>query len=249
MCARFVSKFWEKSAAFLDSLFPASCPLCEKPDAKEGLCAECGRELPRVQPPFCQVCSQPFSGAFSDTFTCFNCEERHFRFDCAVTPYLSLDNVREIIHQFKYSHHQRLRHLLSRWLAEAMDDARLKTRPFDAIVPVPLHPARLRERGFNQAGVLAELLSKKTGIPVAQHLRRIRYTSAQALLERTERLVNLRNAFQVPPGQLASVKNRHFLLIDDVFTTGTTVDECAATLKKAGARSVCVATVARGGGR
>jgi len=117
-------------------------------------------------------------------------------------------------------------------------------RGIDAIVPVPLHAARKRERGFNQAAVLAELLARKAGKPVVHALERIRYTSTQTQFDRNTRMENLRNAFRMR--QNVPVRNLHLLLIDDVLTTGSTVDECARVLKQAGAASVRVATVARG---
>ena len=152
--------------------------------------------------------------------------------------------VREFIHRFKYDHERFLRQPLAAWLADALDDARLRGQPIDAIVPVPLHSTRLRERGFNQALLLAERLSARAAVPLLDGLVRTRYTTTQTRLDRQERMDNLRNAFRVR--QSAAVQNRHLLLVDDVFTTGSTVDECARVLRLAGASSVRVATVARG---
>jgi ComF family protein len=109
---------------------------------------------------------------------------------------------------------------------------------------VPLHSARLREREFNQADVLARLLARRAGAPVLAALRRIRYTTTQTRLDREERMQNLRNAFRVR--QTSRVSGSHLILVDDVFTTGSTVEECARVLKRAGAASVRVVTVARG---
>jgi len=114
----------------------------------------------------------------------------------------------------------------------------------DGFVPVPLHPARLRERDFNQAAVLSELIARRAGKPVLHAIRRLRYTTTQTRLERHQRMENLRNAFCVR--HTALVQSRHLILVDDVFTTGSTVDECARVLRAAGAASVRVVTVARG---
>jgi ComF family protein len=102
----------------------------------------------------------------------------------------------------------------------------------------------MRERGFNQAAELGALLSARCGVPLGQVLQRTRYTQTQTRLDRQERMENLRNAFRVR--QTAAVQNRHVMLVDDVFTTGSTVDECARILRDAGAASVRVMTVARG---
>jgi len=151
--------------------------------------------------------------------------------------------VREIIHEFKYGRQIHLRRLVARWLHAALDDERLRGRRFDVVVPVPLHATRLRERGFNQANLLAELLSAQTSIPSKPLLDRIRYTTTQTALDRSERMENLHNAFRLRKN--ADVRGLRVLLIDDVLTTGSTLSECARVLKRAGALSVHAATAAR----
>src|SRR6266545_615464 len=144
---------------------------------------------------------------------------------------------------FKYRRQVHLRRLVARWLCAALDDERLRGRKFDMIVPVPLHPTRQRERGFNQASLLAELLSARISIPSKPVLKRIRYTTTQTALDRAERMENLHNAFRLRKN--ADVRGLHVLLIDDVLTTGSTLSECARVLKRAGAISVYAATAAR----
>lgn len=226
-------------------LYPPHCASCGADTASGAhLCAACAAEAQEIAAPFCQRCSQPFEGALDAGFTCSNCADRAFHFDCAVTRYLSRGVVREFIHRFKYDRHFYLRHTLADWMAEALADERLRAPACEALVPVPLHAARFRERDFNQAEVLAELLARRTGTPVLRALRRIRYTSTQTRLDRAQRMENLRNAFRVR--HTSAVQNRHLLLLDDVFTTGSTVEECARVLRAAGAASVRVLTVARG---
>jgi len=147
----------------LSSLFyPASCVVCSGTVAwREYLCADCRTRAPRIAAPFCAKCSEPFSGAITQTFSCANCEHRTLHFDCAVAAYRSRGLVRKLVHEFKYGRQRQLRHPLAAWLGETMRDARLRGRRFDVIVPVPLHRARERERGFNQALLLAELLSRR----------------------------------------------------------------------------------------
>ncbi|MGA7273964.1 MAG: ComF family protein, partial [Candidatus Udaeobacter sp.] len=151
--------------------------------------------------------------------------------------------VRQIIHEFKYGRQIHLRHLVARWLKTALDDERLRQSHFDVIVPVPLHPARQRERGFNQASLLAELLSAQASIPVKPLLERVRYTTTQTALDRSERMENLHNAFRLRKN--ADVRGLRVLLVDDVLTTGSTLNECARILKRASAFSVHAATAAR----
>ena len=104
---------------------------------------------------------------------------------------------KEVVHEFKYGHHRHLRYPLAGWLGEAMSDPRLRSQRFDVIVPVPLHPARERERGFNQATLLAELLSGQIGVPLRPVLERIRFTQTQTAHDRAERMENLRDAFRL----------------------------------------------------
>ncbi len=103
------------------------------------------------------------------------------------------------MHDFKYGGHLHLRHLLGRWLCETLDDSRLAGQSIDCLVPVPLHPARERERGFNQALILAELLGRASRLPVRPLLQRIRYTTTQTQFDREERMENLRGRVPFTP--------------------------------------------------
>ena len=231
--------------AFLNALYPPHCAQCGTETASgRHLCADCAAQAPRIEAPFCRQCSQPFDGSITGEFTCIQCRERPLHFDCAVARDRSRGVVREFLHRFKYEKHYYLRHPLAGWLAEALEDERITGQPFDALIPVPLHTARFREREFNQAEVLARLLSKRAGKPILRALKRIRYTTTQTRLNREERMENLRNAFRVRHASIVS--SRHLVLVDDVFTTGSTVEECARVLLEAGAASVRVLTAARG---
>jgi competence protein ComFC len=231
--------------ALLSLFFPPHCASCGA-DTPGGVhvCEKCLEGARQIEAPFCRQCSQPFEGEITGSFSCSNCGDRRFHFDCAVAPYLSREVVRDFIHKFKYERQYHLRHQLATWAAAGLDDERIRARPFDAFVPVPLHPTRKREREFNQAEVIARLLSHRAGVPVRNAIERIRYTTTQTRLDRHERMENLRGAFRVRHPAL--VQDRHFILVDDVFTTGSTVEECARVLRGAGAASVRALTVARG---
>lgn len=230
--------------AAVSLLYPATCTICRQHlRAGEYLCDACEAKIARIVPPFCETCSEPFDGSINTAFTCANCAHRAIHFDAAVAAYRGRGIVREVIHQFKYNRQIHLRHVVARWLCAALDDERLRNIQFDLIVPVPLHPARQRERGFNQASVLAELLSAQTSIPCKPLLKRMRYTTTQTALDRSERMKNLHNAFRLRKN--ADVRGLRVLLIDDVLTTGSTLSECARILKRAGATSVHAATAAR----
>jgi ComF family protein len=225
-------------------LYPPSCTICSAAvERGEYLCDECDAKVMRIVPPFCAKCSEPFDGAITTEFACANCAHRKLHFEAAVAAYRARGIVRHVMLNFKYGKQIHLRHLVARWLVAALDDERIRERRFDAIVPVPLHPARQRERGFNQAELLAQWLSNHMAIPLRPALQRVRYTTTQTAFDRAERMQNLRDAFRLRKN--ADVRRLRVLLIDDVLTTGSTLSECARVLKKAGAQSVYAATAAR----
>src|SRR5438067_343121 len=225
-------------------VYPPTCTICAgSVGPHDYLCADCETKLSRIVPPFCAKCSEPFDGAITTTFSCANCAHRALYFDAAVSAYRSRGIARHVILNFKYGRQIHLRHLVARWLVAALDDERLRERRFDAIVPVPLHPAKQRERGFNQAALLAEWLSAHMALPLRPVLQRVRFTTTQTAFDRSERMQNLGNAFRLRKN--ADVRKSRVLLIDDVLTTGSTLSECARVLKEAGAQSVYAATAAR----
>jgi ComF family protein len=230
--------------AIVSLVYPPTCTICS---ASVGigkyLCAECEAKVSRIVPPFCAKCSEPFDGAITTEFFCANCAHRKLYFDAAVSAYRSRGIARQVMLNFKYGRQIHLRHLVAGWLLAAFDDPRLRQRRFDAVVPVPLHPTRERERGFNQAALLAETVGGHAGVPVRPVLQRVRFTTTQTAFDRAERIQNLRHAFRLRGN--ADVRNLRVLLIDDVLTTGSTLSECARVLKENGANSVYAATAAR----
>jgi competence protein ComFC len=229
----------------LELFYPSNCVGCGRPqDRQILLCDRCRETSTRIQAPFCRRCSRPFEGLIIGEFFCPNCEDHTPAFDCAVSNYQAKGVLRELIHRFKYGRQFYLRTVLVEFLIEAMQDTRIREGPAHGLVPVPLHPTRLRERGFNQADALAEILSKRTRVPILRCMERRRYTNTQTRFDRVERMQNLRNAFALRKS--TDVRGKHLLLLDDVVTTGSTLHECALVLRAGGAESVRAITVARG---
>lgn len=236
--------FHNSGETLLGLFFPPHCAICGADTVpKSHLCGRCAAGARRIEAPFCRTCSQPFEGAITGEFSCSDCASRRYHFECAVSGFVAQGVVRQFIHRFKYNRQFHLRHQLAEWAAAGLEDRRIQSQPFDAFVPVPLHPTRKREREFNQAEVLADLLGQRAGVPSINLLERLRYTTSQTRLDEEERMENLRGAFRVR--NPAAVRDRHFILVDDVFTTGSTVEECARVLREAGAASVRALTVAR----
>lgn len=234
---------WLRS--FADLFYPPQCRLCGVPvgGAGEPLCRRCKESLPRIREPFCEVCSQPFDGHIEGMFVCPNCLDRRFDFVCAIAPMRMREGARELVHRFKYGRETSLAPVIAGWMLGAMEDFRLAAAGIDALVPVPLHPLREREREFNQAGLLAAQLSRRCLVPIMDVLQRVRYTETQTHFDRFQRMQNLLNAFQMRKN--ANVSDMTLLLIDDVFTTGSTLDACAKVLLGGGAGTVYAMTAAR----
>lgn len=209
-------------------LFPAVCPGCRCPvesGPSAPLCASCLGTLPRCR----------FPGG----------KLRHV--DGTASPFLYEGVCRDLILALKYQGRTSLVPFLADKMAEEIL-RHLGSPPLDRILPVPLHPTRLRERAFNQAELLARALADRLEIPCdGDLLIRCRPTRPQAELTREERSRNTRGAFtlSLSKGSGAGLKGSRLLLVDDVLTTGATAEACAALLKKAGARSVWVVTAAR----
>jgi ComF family protein len=197
----------------------------------------------RLEPPFCARCADPFARHAPGEFLCGNCAGRNWALSRVRAAYRAVGTVRETVLRFKYQREYHLRPWLGRWMRDGFRQYYEK-ETWDALVPIPLHPARRKERGFNQSAEIARWLGARVGLKVEEGLIRVKPTPPQARLRRTERLRNLRGALALAPG--FDPRGRRLLLCDDVFTTGATADACARVLKKAGADEVAALTVARG---
>jgi ComF family protein len=209
------------------------------------VCPDCLASAKPIEPPFCRQCAAPFTGTVTgETFVCGHCQDLHFYFDRTVCACRTEGVVRDSILRFKYNREMYFGTHLVSWLLIAANRW-IDWREIDAIVPVPLHPRKLRQREFNQAEYLAAGLSKVVNVPVLKrNLRRVKDTPTQTKLDAEARMKNLREAFAVRDETV--FKGKRLVILDDVFTTGATMDSCAKTLRGAGAREVVALAVARG---
>jgi competence protein ComFC len=237
----------QASEALLSFLYPEVCQLCEVESAKplQGfVCSSCRARLPTIIPPFCSRCGLPYPGQASASFECSNCQgiELHFSFARSILQAKGLSL--ELIHRYKYQRALWFDPLFKDLFHHHVAPLLLAAR-WDAIVAVPLHPLKEREREFNQAGRLAQLLGQVSQLPVLQHpLQRTVPTESQTRLTRRARSLNVRTAF-APKTPLPSWARR-IILFDDVLTTGATTNACAAVLRHMGAEEIGVWTLARG---
>ncbi|HOV87934.1 MAG TPA: ComF family protein [Syntrophobacteraceae bacterium] len=231
----------------LGELFcPASCAGCGRTwlESRDGFwCGSCREGLPWIRSPKCPLCGRPFpKSPSSSDHLCGNCLRGEFHFQCARSATYHSGVVRDRIHQFKFGGRLHWGPPLSELLVETARREGLTEA--DCIVPVPLHVRRLRQRGFNQAALLGRFLGARLHRPVRYDLLyRFQWTDPQTRLHREQRHANVKNAFRV--GNPQHVKGLHVLLVDDVFTTGSTLNECARSLRRAGAGEVTALTVAR----
>ncbi len=213
-------------------LLPQSCLLCDAPSGTALICAECDAELPRLPGRRCVVCALPLASGT----VCGPCLRRPPLFEQVMAPFAYHFPVDALIHAYKYGG----RLALARPLGEALSQA--VARDVDAIVPMPLAPGRLAGRGFNQSQELARVISARTGIPLLPYAcRKVIETPPQAALPWDRRAQNVRRAFVCD----ANLENRRIAVVDDVLTTGATLNELARVLHKAGAVSVEGWVVAR----
>jgi ComF family protein len=215
------------------TLLAQDCLLCQAASGDRLLCEACERELP-ASAPACTRCALPGSGHAE----CGACISAPPHFDASVAAFAYAYPVDALVQALKYGGQL----ALAGWFAQKLYQRIRDTRGADLIVPLPLHPARLAERGFNQAAEIAKVLSRLSGIAMeAQLARRVRNTAAQTALPWRERAANMRRAF----GCERDLTGLSIAVIDDVMTTGATLNEFARTLKKNGARRVENWVVAR----
>ena len=228
-------------------VLPVECLACGhslSTDPVPFFCTACWQTIRPLQHPVCARCDQPFVSPEATTYTpnhqCQHCQEQPPDFERAWTLFPYLSPLRDAICSFKY----RGKHTLARPLARLMISALPQGIDADVIIPVPLHPSRLRAREFNQSLLLADQLSHHLSRPVsATNLVRTAATDPQTTLSRQARLRNLRNSFSIRRPQ--DLAGKRILLVDDVFTTGTTLNECAKALRKVGSGPVFALTLAR----
>lgn len=228
----------------LDALFPPRCCACPA-FTRARFCARHAPTALPITPPFCRVCAAPFDPLARRDARCAACREAKDSFQVARAAWIYDGAPRDAIHRFKYGGKSALAARLAPALLDLLrSDETLCDLTFDCLVPVPLHPRRERKRGFNQSELLARALAKELALPAKNALQRTRATPPQVGLDAKARGHNVLGAFALHP-RARGVQDQRILLVDDVYTTGSTLRECAGVLRRAGAQTVCALTLAR----
>jgi competence protein ComFC len=232
----------------LDVVFPRNCVSCGRA-VEEGrlrhLCLACSARVQVVQAPHCSTCGHPFYGEMAANRVCEHCETLVPEFGEGKTAILAKGPGRALVHALKYHQAFHVLEDVRTLMAEA--PGYLAYLRGAVLVPVPLHPRKLRERGYNQSQMLAETAAQVAGgqAKIENLLVRVVDTATQTKFDRAKRQTNLKNAFAMAPDAVIT-PGHHYLLIDDVFTTGSTLNACAAVLRRAGAVNLDVVTFGHG---
>lgn len=235
---RWAGRFGRKT---LDVVYPAHCPGCGAATSEPGaLCGPCWQAMPFITRPFCERLGTPFAIDIGGPLLSPSAIAEPPVFNRARAVALHDGPARAFVHRLKFSDRLDLALPMARLMAVAGKDV---LEGADALVPVPLHWTRLLSRRFNQSAALAEAIGHQTGVPVEPGLlRRVKRTPQQVGLSRPQRVANLQGAFAVPEAMRPAVSGRRLVLIDDVHTTGATLNAAARVLRRAGAAEVEVLT-------
>jgi len=235
---------WRHAARLaLDIALPTLCVACREPVDGEGVCAECWAKLSFIAKPYCPRLGIPFVYDPGPELLSMEAIANPPAYQRARAAVRYDDVARTLVHALKYQDRTDLAPAMGRWMARA---GRELLEEADALVPVPLHWQRAWGRRYNQSGALARVIARQSGVKFASEtLRRVRPTQQQIGLSRSQRASNVQGAFKVADDRRSEIQGRRVVLVDDVLTTGATVDACARALLRAKAASVDVLVFAR----
>lgn len=229
-------------------LYPRRCPICEKIIVPKGylICEECYRELPFVTKPYCLKCGKPITKEENEY--CYDCAAKHFHYEYGYGMFVYDKKMQRSIAAFKYKNKREYGNFYSSEMVRHFREA-IERMKIDVVVPIPIHKKKYKIRGYNQAEILAK------GIADAMHLTleprlliRCKNTLPQKSLNDRERIKNLNHAFQRNPNINFDCKDKRILLVDDIYTTGSTIEVCTKVLLDAGVDKVYFVCVCIGKG-
>ena len=230
-------------------IYPRRCPICGNIVVPRNrlVCESCKLKVVRIKEPRCKCCSKPVDTEEQEF--CYDCSHKKFAFEYGYSMWIYDATMKRSIGWFKYNRRKEYADFYVTELAKWYGKRILGMRP-DALIPVPVHRSREHQRGFNQADIIARKLGKALNIPIyTDILIRTRKTLPQKELSNTDRLKNIQHAFEVKEDTLKKATSlRCVILIDDIYTTGSTLDACARVLKKVGVNEIYFITLCIGQG-
>lgn len=228
--------------------YPAFCQACGKKSSvwDDNLCQDCIKKIKKRLPPFCIKCGKQLTGDRDLKDKCNDCKNQAPYYDQAHSGFCYDGILKDLVHNFKYNKITSLSKEFTKLTVDFMHDYAIGIN-IDIILSIPMHPLRLFKREINASHVLAKDIAKKLGIKYSNRLlKKVKNTLPQSKLKRKKRINNVKNSFSVNKNKIFDIKGKDILLVDDLFTTGSTVSECAKILKEAGSDRVEVITLARG---
>lgn len=235
----------------LNFVFPLDCKICEKPIRESkgySICEDCFKTIELIERPYCAKCGKPLipTDFFKQNreILCLDCKRKKYSFKFSRSTGIYDKVLKKCIHLFKYYGEKKLAKPLGKLMVDSLVKNDEFKRKIDLIIPVPLHRNDLKKRGFNQSVLLGKVTGDYLSIPVRENvLVKKKLTPFQVNLSKKERKINILGAFSVEKPE--EIKGKNILILDDVFTTGATVEECTKELMKARAKNIFVLTLAR----
>ena len=225
--------------ALKNIFFPPLCFYCEKRiDTKDYLCEDCFKKIEFLYPPLCKGCSLPLSGKKE---WCKDCEGEVKFYERVICVAFYKEPISSLLYLFKYYHYEYLGEFFAFLMIKHLLRIGFKFSNYDFISCVGLHPAREKERGYNQSAIISKIISNYFKIPFKELIFQERYRKSQTKLSLQERIENVKGSFKASD----EVEGKKVILVDDVFTTGSTAKECAKVLKEKGAKSIVVLTLSK----
>ncbi len=232
----------------INLFYPASCEVCGKKSdlSDEYLCKECVEKIRKRTPPFCIKCGRQLKTSPQIQETCSDCRKDNLYFDKAISVFHYDDILKKLVHDFKYKKIASLVKEFSAFIVDFMDEHNI-AKESDLVLSIPMHPSRLFKREINPSHILAKNIAKKLKLQYSENLlKKTKNTPPQSKLNRLERLENIKHSFSLKDDGKLDLNGKNILLVDDLFTTGSTVNECSKILKEARSNRVEVITLARG---
>lgn len=254
-----IDKFKKIFNFFLEIIYPNKCISCKKIISNGYFCLECWKKLRFISEPYCKVCGRPFCNSNHYGLICVDCLHTKHYYNRSLSVFVYNKTIAKSIFDFKFYRRTFLSKIFAKFLLIKYReisknniinniDVKINNNNIDYIIPVPMHIKKLRQRRFNQSLLIVKDFSKLVNIPYIQDLLiKQKNTVQQVKLNLKKRKTNLRSAFKLNEKYKSKILNKNILIIDDVFTTGTTVNECAKILKHHKVNKVFVLTLARGG--